>query len=103
MVTRAALNRQESDQVDETAAWVKTLTHRLIPLAASIMLVAGAIWSIQHYSGQNTNEVVVNDPETALQITREAFALLSGTVDQGEQAIKENIQHLDKTFIFKNL
>lgn len=83
--------------------WIKKLTHRLIPLAASLMLLAGSIWGIHHYTKSASNEVIIDDPQTALQVTREAFALLNGKVDRGEQALKDNMVHLDKTLIFKNL
>ena len=101
--------------------WVSRLTQSILPLAASLILLAGSLWTIQHYSESPGNEVIVEDPQTALQITREAFALLNGkvdhgeqmirdnivringTVDEGERIIKDNIIHLDKTLIFKNL
>ena len=101
--------------------WIKRLTHTILPLAASLILIVGAVWVVNNNSNTTTNEIIVDDPETALQITREAFALLNGkvdhgeqmlkdnialingTVDQGERIIKDNIIHLDKTLIFKNL
>jgi len=81
---------------------ITRLAHRIIPLAATVILVFGALWGFNKYNSTPANEIVIDDPQMALQITREAFALLNSQVDRGEQALKENIVHLDKTFIFKN-
>ncbi len=84
--------------------WLTKFTHSILPLAASFILLVGSLWGLDHYSKSSTqNEVIVDDPQMALQITREAFALLNGKVDQGGKTLKENIIYLDKTFIFKNL
>jgi len=59
------------------------------------------MWSLDYK--QTDNNIVIDDPELALEITREAFGLINGKVKVGEQKIKDNINHLDKTLIFKNL
>ena len=82
--------------------WMGRMTRAILPLAASVVLLLGAIWIFESNQQGSSSEIVIDDPETALQITREAFALLNGKMNQSEQALMDNIQHLDKTLIFKN-
>ncbi len=77
-------------------------TNRLLSIAAVGLVLMGSWWGINQASKTN-NKVVVEDPQLALQITKEAFALLNGKVGKSKDVIRENIAHLDKTFIFKNL
>ncbi len=72
-------------------------------IAASLILLMGVMWTISNYNQSSSNEVIVDDPETALQITKEAFALLNGKMDKSEKAIIDNIVHFEKTLIFKSL
>ena len=72
-------------------------------IAASLILLMGVMWTISNYNQSSSNEIVVDDPETALQITKEAFALLNGKMDKSEKALIDNIVHLEKTLIFKSL
>ncbi len=77
-------------------------TTRLLSIAATLLILMGSWWGINQATAPS-NKVTIDDPQLALQITREAFALINGKVDKGEQAIMDNILHLDKTLIFKNL
>jgi hypothetical protein len=77
------------------------ISRLVVPIAASLLILAGVMWSLDYK--QTDNNIVIDDPELALEITREAFGLINGKVKVGEQKIKDNINHLDKTLIFKNL
>jgi len=95
-------SRTYEGKVMQPKRWTSKIVRMILPIAASLVLLAGALWTINQKSPAS-NEVVIDDPQLALQVTREAFALLNGKVDDGEQTLKDNIIHLDKTFIFKNL
>ena len=75
----------------------------IISIAATLLILIGALWTFNNGNQAYSNEIVIDDPQVALEITREAFALLNGKVGQGEEAIMDHIEHLDKTLIFKNL
>ena len=76
-------------------------TMRLLSIAA-VGLVLMVSWFGMNQMNKANNEVVIDDPELAMEITKEAFALLNGKMGKSKAVIRENIAHLDKTFIFKN-
>jgi hypothetical protein len=72
----------------------------LLSIAATMILLFAAYFSFGN-TKQKNSDVVIDDPQVALQITKDAFALINGKMDKGSEAIKHGINHLDKTFIFK--
>ena len=72
----------------------------LMSIAASLVILAAAYFSFSNTKHQNA-DIVIDDPQVELQITKDAFALINGKMDKGSDAIKHGINHLDKTFIFK--
>ena len=72
----------------------------LLSIAASLVLLCAAYFSFSNTT-QKSTDVVIDDHQVALQITKEAFALINGKIDKGSDVIKHGINHLDKTFIFK--
>ena len=79
------------------------LRRMVFSIAASLILVVSAFWVINNNSRSGGYDYVVEDPEVALEITKGAFALLNSKMEKGEQTLKDNIVHLEKTLIFKNL
>lgn len=79
------------------------LKRYVFSIAASLVLLISAFWAVNNFDQPTSNDFVVNDPQVALQITKEAFALIGGNVNKSEKALRDNIVHLDKTLIFKNL
>lgn len=90
-------------EVEMPRSNTRFLSSKIVSIAASLLLLMAALWTFNNYNESFSNETIIDDPEVALKITKEAFALLNGKVGQSEQAIKDNIVHLDKTLIFKNL
>ncbi len=76
-------------------------TRRLASIAAALLIMTASWWSISQLSKPTNTKI--EDPELALQITREAFALINGKIDQGGQTIIEQLPQLEKSFVFKNL
>jgi len=74
---------------------------RWMGIAASLIVLVAAVWIFNSQSSQS-NEIVIEDPKVALQLTQEAFAFLNGKIDDSSSSVKHGISHLDKTFIFKN-
>lgn len=70
-------------------------------IAAGLALVMGSWWAVQHFDNA-PKKITIEDPEVALQVTKEALTFLKEKVNKGEEKVKDNIIHLDKTFIFKN-
>lgn len=89
-------------EVKMPKAKIRFLSPKVMSIAASLAILLAALWTFNQYN-QSSNQTVIDDPEIAMQLTREAFALLNGKVELGEKAITDNIVHLDKTLIFKNL
>ena len=79
------------------------LKRYVLSIAATLILVACAYWLVNTNAKSGGFDYEVKDPEVALEMTKEALAFLNSKMDKGEQAIKDNIVHLDKTLIFKNL
>jgi len=78
-------------------------TRRLLSIAAALVIMMGSWWSISQLSKPSKVNVTVEDPELALQITREAFALLNGKVNKGGDALVKQLPQFEKTIVFKNL
>jgi len=101
----AYLKKEQSKSYTKTvkmpAARKSPWTRRLVSIAAALLVMMGSWWSISQLS--QPEHTTIEDPELALQITREAFALINGKVDKGGQAIIEHLPQLEKTFVFKNL
>ena len=76
-------------------------TTRLLSIAAVGLVLMGSWYGLKQ-ANKADNNVVIDDPELAMEITKEAFALLNGKMGKSKEIIRENIAHLDKTFIFKN-
>ena len=70
-------------------------------IAASLVLLFAAVWTFQMYN-PTSPDVIVDDPEVAMELTKEVFGLLNGKVEMSQQVLKENIAHFDKTLVFKN-
>jgi len=77
-------------------------TRRLISIAAALLIMMGSWWSISQLNNPS-KMTTIEDPELALQITREAFALINGKVDKSGQAVIAQLPQLEKTLVFKNL
>lgn len=75
-------------------------TTRLLSIAAVGLVLMGS-WYGLNQASKADNKVVIDDPQLAMEITKEAFALLNGKMGKSKAVIRENIAHLDKTFIFK--
>lgn len=71
-------------------------------IAASLIVLVAAVWMFNSDSSRS-NETVIDDPEVALQLTKDALAFLNGKIDESSIAVKDGMSHLDKTLIFKNL
>lgn len=76
----------------------------ILSIAASVILVGAAFFLLQPVVGvaPASNEVVLDDPEKAWELTVETLSFLNGQVTKGEVTLKENLIHFDKTFIFKS-
>ncbi len=101
----AYLKEQQSKSYTKTIkmpqAQKSPWTRRLISIAAALLIMMGSWWSISQLS--KPAKTTIEDPELALQITREAFALINGKVDKGGQTLMDQLPQLEKTFVFKNL
>ncbi|MEL6390323.1 MAG: hypothetical protein AAFQ02_09160 [Bacteroidota bacterium] len=74
---------------------------RWMAIAASVVVLASAYMTYQAHPV--SEEIVVQDPEVALEITMEAFGLIRGKMDHTESALRQGITQLDKTYINKIL
>ena len=92
-----------NQKIEKSPTRIYQLKRYVFSIAASAILFVGAFWAINNYNSSATNEVIVDDPEVAWQMTKEAFAFLNGKVGKSEQALKDNMVHFEKTLIFKNL
>jgi len=72
----------------------------LMSIAAAMVILVAAYFSFTN-TQQKNNGTVIDDPQVALQITKDAFALINGKVGKSSDVVKHGINHLDKTFIFK--
>ena len=72
----------------------------LMSIAASLVILVAAYFSFSNTKQENAG-IVIDDPQVALKITKDAFALINGKMGKGSDAIRDGINHLDKTFIFK--
>lgn len=96
---------------EQTVSYTKTVqmpqsrknkwTTRLLSIAAVGLVLMGSWYGLKQATKAD-NKVVIDDPVLAMEITKEAFALLNGKMGKSKAVIRENIAHLDKTFIFKN-
>lgn len=73
----------------------------LMSIAASLVLLVSAYFALRPQTLVK-QDVVIEDPMVAWQITQDAFALLNGKVSKSTDVVKHGINHLDKTLIFKN-
>ncbi len=73
----------------------------LMSIAATILLIMTAYWGL-NFQKQSPHKIVIEDPQVALELTKQTLALLNGKIDQSSKTIKHGISHLDKTLIFKN-
>lgn len=70
----------------------------IMSIAASFLIIASVYFnSIQG----TTAHKVIDNPEQALEVTMTALSFLNGSIDRGEDAVKEGLQQFDKTRIFK--
>ncbi len=69
--------------------------------AAVVVLALCSIWVVNSNLETKSSMAEVQDTEEALQITKEALALLSNTLNTGSSKVKKNIQHIDKLNIIK--
>ena len=94
--------KSSSKEFKPPAPRILELRRYVLSIAASIVLLIAALWTFNYYDQQAPRKVVVDDPEVAMELTKEVFALLSGKVDHGQQLIRDNISHFDKTMVFTN-
>ena len=75
-----------------------------LSIAASIIMVFGAITIWENYSKASTKTYVsaeIENPDEALEITLEALAYLSGKMKKGTDPVKEQIEKVKEQDIFK--
>lgn len=72
--------------------WLK----RLITIAASFLLL---MMIYQHQSTRSQNQYVVEDPQEALEVTKDALAILNGIILNGESKVIDNLKNFEKTRI----
>lgn len=94
-------SKSYSKTVEMPQAKKSPWTKRLVSIAAALLVMMASWWTISQLN--QPKKTTIDDPELALQITREAFALINGKVDKGGQAFLEQLPQLEKTFVFKNL
>lgn len=76
-------------------------------VAAVAIFVIGAIFifknvqEVNHSATTATNVYVVEDPEEALRITREALAMVSTKFRESQETLKDNLNTIEKIDIFK--
>lgn len=81
----------------------KPWSRRLLSIAAALLVLTASWWTISQLTQPSKVNATIEDPELALQITMDAFALLNGKVNEGGQAVIEQLPQLEKTLVFKNL
>lgn len=101
------LKEEQSKTYTKTVALPRAnkapLSRRILSIAAALLVLSASWWTISQLNEPSRVNTTIEDPELALQITKDAFALLNGKVNKGGQTVMEQLPQLDKTLLFKNL
>ena len=105
----AYFEKERSKSLERTIDFAPTPKRRVVnmryifSIAASVAILTLAYIGLSPgIDNHNPNHTLVEDPEEALKITLDALSLVNGQMAKGEATVRESMQHLDKTFIFKS-
>lgn len=77
------------------------ISMRLLMSMAASMILLGAAYFAFGIAESKKNEIVIDDPQVALQITMDAFGIINQKIEKSTNTFKNGMNHLDKTLIFK--